>query len=140
MDESYTLLLIDDEEQFRFMTKLGLEANGFTVLEAADGNEGLQVLRSAKPDLVLLDLNMPKPDGHEVCDMIKNDDSLRHFPVIILTTSEDLNDKLQRLDGGADDYVDGLSSIVTSGQATVAAAMLGTASSQTLNARASLSS
>ena len=105
MDEQYTLLLIDDEEQFRFMTRLGLEANGFKVLEAADGEQGMQMLRSLKPDLVLLDLNMPKPDGHQVCEMIKNDDSLRHIPVIILTTSEDLNDKLQRLDGGADDYI-----------------------------------
>ena len=105
MDEQYTLLLIDDEEQFRFMTRLGLEANGFKVLEAVDGKEGMEILHSLKPDLVLLDLNMPKPDGHQVCEMIKNDDFLRHIPIIILTTSEELNDKLQRLDGGADDYI-----------------------------------
>jgi diguanylate cyclase (GGDEF)-like protein len=48
---------------------------------------------------------MPDPDGHKVCDIIKNDDSLRHIPVIILTTSEDLSDKLRRLEGGADDYI-----------------------------------
>jgi diguanylate cyclase (GGDEF)-like protein len=105
MDEHYKLLLIDDEAQFRFMTKLGLEANGFTVLEASDGNEGLEILKSERPDLVLLDLNMPEPNGHSVCDIIKNDDSLRHMPVIILTTSEDLSDKLRRLEGGADDYI-----------------------------------
>ncbi|MBA7579157.1 Protein-glutamate methylesterase/protein-glutamine glutaminase [subsurface metagenome] len=105
MDEQYKLLLIDDEAQFRFMTKMGLEANGFIVLEASDGNEGLEILGKEKPDLVLLDLNMPDPDGHKVCDTIKNDDSFRHIPVIILTTSEDLNDKLRRLEGGADDYI-----------------------------------
>jgi len=87
------------------MTKMGLEANGFIVLEASDGNEGLEILGKEKPDLVLLDLNMPDPDGHKVCDTIKNDDSFRHIPVIILTTSEDLNDKLRRLEGGADDYI-----------------------------------
>jgi diguanylate cyclase (GGDEF)-like protein len=105
MEEQYKLLLVDDEAQFRFMTKMGLEANGFTVIEAADGKEGLEILGREKPDLVLLDLNMPDPDGHQVCDIIKNDDSLRHIPVIILTTSEDLSDKLRRLEGGADDYV-----------------------------------
>ena len=105
MDEQYKLLLIDDEAQFRFMTKMGLEANGFTVLEANDGKQGLEMLGRERPDLVLLDLNMPDPDGHKVCDIIKNDDSLRHIPVIILTTSEDLSDKLRRLEGGADDYI-----------------------------------
>jgi diguanylate cyclase (GGDEF)-like protein len=105
MDEHYTLLLIDDEAQFRFMTKMGLEANGFKVIEAADGKEGLEILSKEKPDLVLLDLNMPEPDGHKVCDMIKNNESTRQIPVIILTTSEELSDKLSRLDGGADDYI-----------------------------------
>jgi diguanylate cyclase (GGDEF)-like protein len=105
MDEQYTLLLIDDEAQFRFMTKLGLEANGFKVIEAADGNEGLKILSREKPDLVLLDLNMPEPDGHKVCDIIKSGESTSHLPVIILTTSEDLSDKLRRLEGGADDYI-----------------------------------
>jgi diguanylate cyclase (GGDEF)-like protein len=105
MNEQYKLLLIDDEAQFRFMTKMGLESNGFTVLEAADGNEGLKILAAEKPDLVLLDLNMPEPDGHKVCDIIKSDESLKHIPVIILTTSEDLSDKLNRLEGGADDYI-----------------------------------
>jgi len=105
MEEQYKLLLIDDEAQFRFMTKLGLEANGFSVLEANDGNEGLKILKSESPDLVLLDLNMPDPDGHKVCDIIKSDESYSHVPVIILTTSEDLSDKLRRLEGGADDYI-----------------------------------
>jgi diguanylate cyclase (GGDEF)-like protein len=105
MNEQYKLLLIDDEAQFRFMTKMGLESNGFTVLEAADGNEGLKILAKEKPDLVLLDLNMPEPDGHKVCDLIKGDESLKHIPVIILTTSDDLSDKLNRLEGGADDYI-----------------------------------
>jgi len=105
MDEQYKLLIIDDEAQFRFMTKMGLEANGFIVMEANDGKQGLELLKSVRPDLILLDLNMPDPDGHKVCDIIKNDDSLRHIPVIILTTSEDLSDKLRRLEGGADDYI-----------------------------------
>jgi diguanylate cyclase (GGDEF)-like protein len=105
MDKKYQLLLIDDEAQFRFMTRMGLEAHGFRVLEAADGIEGINLARTKRPDLVLLDLNMPDPDGHQVCDMIKNDHELAEIPVIILTTSADLNDKLRRLDSGADDYI-----------------------------------
>ncbi len=75
------------------------------MIEAANGKEGLALMRSQKPDLVLLDLNMPDPDGHKVCDMIREDEALRNTPVIILTTSDDLSDKLRRLDGGADDYI-----------------------------------
>jgi len=105
MKEKYHLLLIDDESEFRYLTKLDLENEGFSVIEAADGGEGLALMRSQKPDLVLLDLNMPDPDGHKICDMIRNDETLRNMPVIILTTSDDLNDKLRRLDGGADDYI-----------------------------------
>ena len=105
MEEKYHLLLIDDEAEFRYLTKLDLENEGFTVSEADNGNEGLEMIRSLKPDLVLLDLNMPDPDGHEVCDVIRQDEELRTTPVIVLTTSDDLNDKLKRLDGGADDYI-----------------------------------
>lgn len=105
MKDNFKLVLIDDEDQFRFMTRMSLESDGFQVLEAGDGNKGLELVRSDRPDLVLLDLNMPEPDGHKVCDMIKSDQNLRQIPVIILTTSDDLNDKLSRLDGGADDYI-----------------------------------
>ena len=105
MNDPYLLLLIDDEGHFRFMTKMSLEADGFRVQEAASGPAGIELAHQTPPDLVLLDLNMPEPDGHEVCEMIKSDNALRHIPVIILTTSDDLNDKLRRLDGGADDYI-----------------------------------
>jgi len=105
MEEKYHLLLIDDESEFRYLTKLDLENEGFSVIEAADGREGLALMRSEKPDLVLLDLNMPDPDGHKICEMIRDDEAFQNTPVIILTTSDDLNDKLKRLDGGADDYI-----------------------------------
>jgi len=105
MEEKYHLLLIDDESEFRYLTKLDLENEGFVVSEAVDGLEGIEMIRSIQPDLVLLDLNMPDPDGHKVCDMIREDEELRNTPVIVLTTSDDLNDKLKRLEGGADDYI-----------------------------------
>jgi diguanylate cyclase (GGDEF)-like protein len=105
MEEKLSVILIDDEDDFLFMTGKTLEQSGFIVQTAKSGTIGLQLMREKAPDLVLLDLNMPQPDGHQICDMIKNDANLRKIPVVILTSSDDLSDKLQRLDGGADDYI-----------------------------------
>ncbi len=105
MDRKYRILLIDDEEDFLFMTGRSLENNGFEVHTAESGTKGLDLIRSNPPDLVLLDLNMPEPDGHQVCEMIKSDNTLQNIPVIILTASDELSDKLRRLEGGADDYI-----------------------------------
>jgi len=105
MEEQISVILIDDEDDFLFMTGKSLGQSGFIVQTAKSGTIGLQLMREKAPDLVLLDLNMPQPDGHQVCDMIKNDAILRKIPVIILTSSDDISDKLQRLDGGADDYI-----------------------------------
>ncbi len=105
MDEQITILLIDDEDDFLFMTGKALKQSGFLVDTAQGGNEGLKKMRVNLPNLVLLDLNMPQPDGHQVCDTIKKDPALRNIPVIILTASDDISDKLKRLDGGADDYI-----------------------------------
>ncbi len=105
MEEQITILLIDDEDDFLFMTGKALEQGQFRVLTAQGGKEGLKIMRAELPDLVLLDLNMPEPDGHQVCDIIKNDTALQNVPVIILTASDDLSDKLKRLEGGADDYI-----------------------------------
>jgi len=105
MNPKYRLLLIDDEEDFLFMTGTALEKSDFEIHTARSGMTGLKMIRSNPPDLVLLDLNMPEPDGHQVCEMIKSDNNLQNIPVIILTASDDLSDKLRRLEGGADDYV-----------------------------------
>ena len=105
MEEQIAILLIDDEDDFLFMTSKSLEQSGFLVRTAEGGEKGLQMMRDKLPDLVLLDLNMPEPDGHQVCDIIKNNPAMRHIPVIILTASDDISDKLKGLDGGADDYV-----------------------------------
>lgn len=105
MQNKYKILLIDDEEDFRFTMSLNLQNSGFDVVPAKGGDHGLEIMKSTKPDLVLLDLNMPNPDGHEVCEIIRKDPTLCAIPVIILTSSDELSDKLKRLEGGADDYV-----------------------------------
>jgi len=105
MEKQIQIVLIDDEDDFLFMTQKSLEQNGFEVRVAEGGRAGLELITNHKPDVVLLDLNMPEPDGHQVCDIIKNDPVLHFIPVIILTASDDISDKLKRLDGGADDYI-----------------------------------
>ncbi len=105
MNETVRVLLVDDEEQFRFMTRMSLEPLGYEVIEAPGGEQALQILRQDTPDLVLLDLGMPGIDGHEVCSRIKSDFKMRFIPVIILTSSDDLTDKLRSFEGDADDYL-----------------------------------
>ena len=105
MDKPIRIIIVDDEDDFLFMTQKTLEQAGFEVRTAQGGEPGLAMMREDQPDAVLLDLNMPEPDGHQVCDIVKNDPRLGMLPVIILTASDDLSDKLKRLDGGADDYI-----------------------------------
>ncbi len=99
------ILVIDDEMDSLFMLNMHLRNCGYDVVTAESGEEGLRKVESEKPDIVLLDLNMPGMDGHEVCDRIKEDARYQFLPVIILTSSDDLSDKLRRLQGGADDYI-----------------------------------
>jgi diguanylate cyclase (GGDEF)-like protein len=105
MNQSAKLLLVDDEENFRFLLKAALKNIGFEVITAKNGIEAIEMLDDVQPNLVLLDLNMPEPDGHEVCKRIKSMPEYMNLPIIILTSSDDLNDKLNSFEEGADDYI-----------------------------------
>jgi signal transduction histidine kinase/ligand-binding sensor domain-containing protein/DNA-binding response OmpR family regulator len=98
------VLLIDDDDDFRFYLKDNL-ASQFTVLEAANGREGWQRTLASQPDLVVSDVNMPLMDGLELCRRIKQDERVRHIPVILLTALADEEDQLKALDIGANDYI-----------------------------------
>src|SRR5207249_12122979 len=82
-----------------------LEPLGYEVQEAADGDEALSSLAESTPDLVLLDLMMPRRDGYSVCREIKSDSRTRLVPVIILTTLDQMQDKLKAIELGADDFL-----------------------------------
>ena len=75
------------------------------IIEAHEGDQALACVKEHRPDLVLSDVVMPGMDGFELCRQLKNDDSLRHIPVVLLTARADETDKLQGLGCGADDYV-----------------------------------
>jgi len=96
------ILLIEDDPSIREITALGLRAAGFTVSVAADGQEGLERWRADGPDLVLLDVMLPRLDGLEVCRAIRREATT---PIVMLTARADTIDVVVGLESGADDYV-----------------------------------
>jgi len=96
------ILLVEDDPSIREVTALGLRAAGFTVATAADGVVGLERWRADRPDLVLLDVMLPRLDGLEVLRAIRHDATT---PVVMLTARADTIDVVVGLESGADDYV-----------------------------------
>lgn len=96
------ILLVEDDPSIRETTQLGMEAAGFSVETSADGDDALARFRHRRPDLVLLDVMLPKRDGLEVCRIIRRDSNV---PVIMLTARADPIDVVVGLESGADDYV-----------------------------------
>jgi len=100
-----TVLIADDDITLRDMYQTRLETDGYKVLVAADGKETLNVIKQQKPDVVLLDIMMPKMNGLDVLAQMKKDETMKMIPVIILTALiQDLT-KVKSLMGGADDYL-----------------------------------
>jgi CheY-like chemotaxis protein len=93
-----TILIIDDQPFFVTMQQNLLKQQGYRVLAATNGAEGLARAKQHKPDLILLDIEMPGMDGFAVCEKLKQDEELRHIPVVILTATQDikLNEKAFR--------------------------------------------
>ena len=99
---SKTILIVDDKASLRTMVKAYLTEQGFRVVTAADGQEALFVAREAKPDLILLDIMMPKIDGYEFIRIFSKE---QETPIILLTAKLEETDKVLGLELGADDYI-----------------------------------
>ena len=99
---SKMILIIEDEESIQNIIKAFLEDAGYTVVLAADGMEGIEQFRANKPDLVLLDLMLPKIDGFAVCEILRKES---HVPIIMLTALDDDNSQMKGFDALADDYI-----------------------------------
>ena len=97
-----TALVIDDEPQIRRLLRVTLEANGYTVFDAVNGNDGIVQAAQCRPDIILLDLGLPDLDGVEVLKRIRE---WSRVPVIILSVRDREDDKIAALDAGADDFV-----------------------------------
>lgn len=79
------ILLIEDEHEISLIMKMRLESGGYEVREAFDGQEGLKAARSWKPDLILLDLVLPKMSGTQILKELKEDEKYKHIPIVIVT-------------------------------------------------------
>ena len=99
------ILVADDNETNRDILATRLQASGYEVLHASDGEEALAVTQQHRPDLILLDIMMPKLDGIEVCKRLKADAALHLTPVILVTAKADSGDVVDGLDAGADEYL-----------------------------------
>jgi len=99
------ILIVDDEIQFREMLRERLEANGYEVVSAKDGEEGLEKVESEKPDLIVLDVMMPKMGGFEACSILKKDVRYNKIPIIFLSAMAQQDDMAVGKDVGADTYI-----------------------------------
>ncbi len=107
MDEhsSPKILVVDDEPKNIRVLQIQLKANGYTVLTATSGQEALEQVKADVPDLILLDIMMPKMDGFEVCRRIRGDESTQFIPVVMVTALSDKEDRIKAIEVGADDFI-----------------------------------
>lgn len=103
--EKKKILVVDDEPDLIKFVKARLEKNDYEVLTAVDGEGAMQVMEAARPDLVVLDILLPKLDGYRVCELIKKDQRYAGIPVIMLTAKDQKDDILLGKKIGADAYI-----------------------------------
>jgi two-component system alkaline phosphatase synthesis response regulator PhoP len=100
-----TILVVDDEKDLLDLIEYNLRKEGFEVLKAENGEQGIEVAREHKPDLILLDIMMPKMDGLQAVEEIRKDDELKGTPIIFLTARSDEKTEVEGLNKGGDDYI-----------------------------------
>src|SRR5262245_54631055 len=99
------VLIIEDDRDIVELVRYNLANEGFQVTAAFDGANGLTTLKKTPPDLLLLDLMLPKLSGLEICRQVRRDDSLNRLPILMLTARGEEADRVVGLEMGADDYV-----------------------------------
>ncbi|GAB4478761.1 MAG: response regulator transcription factor [Anaerolineae bacterium] len=100
-----TILIVEDDPTMLETMAYNLQQEGYTVLTAEDGEKGLDLIRSQRPDLVVLDIMLPKLDGLTVCRLVRRDPEIASVPIIMLSARGTQGDKMVGLDSGADDYI-----------------------------------
>ncbi len=105
MHDPPRILIVDDNDTNRDILMTRLSLHGYELKQAADGEEALAVAKKHLPDLILLDIMMPKIDGIEVCKRLKGDSSLPFMPIILTTAKADTKDVVAGLEAGADEYL-----------------------------------
>ena len=104
-DKKTTILLVDDDPDALILVGARLRAAGYEVITAEDGEEALEKVRRETPALLVLDINMPKINGFEVCRILKSDPSTRSIPIIFFTAKSQKEDKIKQGTMGAQAYI-----------------------------------
>jgi len=99
------ILVVDDNRDGRELVVKVLKSRGYQIVEAIDGEEALEKVLSERPDLILMDISIPKIDGHEVARRLKADEDLRNIPIIALTAHAMKGDREKALSAGCNGYI-----------------------------------
>jgi DNA-binding response OmpR family regulator len=99
------ILIVDDEIDLVETVRFPLEMEGYNVLVSHNGEDGLNQARKETPDLILLDLMLPKLDGYKVCRLLKFDERYKHIPILMLTAKTQEKDKTLGMETGANEYI-----------------------------------
>jgi DNA-binding response OmpR family regulator len=99
------ILVVDDEVDLVKTLRFSLETEGYTVLASYNGEDALNQARKENPDLVLLDIMLPKLDGYKVCRLLKFDERYKHIPILMLSAKTQEKDKIIGMETGADEYI-----------------------------------
>lgn len=101
-----TVLLIEDNEQNRYLTTFLLERHGFTVMSAPDGLRGIELANSCAPDIILLDIQLPTMDGYAVARALRQTGHLNHVPIVAVTSFAMVGDREKSLMAGCNGYIE----------------------------------
>ncbi len=99
------ILIVDDEVDLVETVRFPLEMEGFDVLVSYNGEDALNQARKESPDLIILDLMLPKLDGYKVCRLLKFDERYKHIPILMLTAKTQEKDKTLGMETGANEYI-----------------------------------
>jgi DNA-binding response OmpR family regulator len=99
------VLIVDDSKESVELLQYFLKPAGFQILKAGDGPSALDVVEKEIPDIILLDIMLPKLNGYEVCEKLKKNQNTFHIPIIMITVLRELKDKIRALEAGADDFI-----------------------------------
>jgi DNA-binding response OmpR family regulator len=99
------ILIVDDEPQATTLLEMLLSSRGYKTVAVNESSEAIQVARETEPDLIILDLMMPEPDGFKVCRMLRADSRFMLTPILIITALDDTDSRIVAFGAGADDYL-----------------------------------
>ena len=99
------ILIVDDDRHIRMLLEYNLKKAGFQIFVANNGYKALEIVKKAKPDLIISDVNMPKLSGFELCQKLRENFDTKLIPIILLTNNSQIQNKLKGFKSGADDYI-----------------------------------